>query len=75
MGACVSKQKQKWKINPLNYMNNVNDICIICHEEIKTQKFSFFTCCKQFIHTDCINKYKEFCRNNNKTYCCPVCRD
>ena len=74
MGSCLSKPQKTWEINPLNYMNNTEDICVICHQEIIAQDFCFFTCCKQFIHTECINIYKNFCKNNNKTYKCPICR-
>lgn len=74
MGSCLSKPQKTWEINPLNYMNNTDDICVICHLEIRSQDFCFFTCCKQFIHTECKNMYKNFCKNNNKKYKCPICR-
>ena len=41
MGSCLSKPQKIWNINPLNYINNTEDICVICHLEISSQNFVF----------------------------------
>jgi len=56
----------------LNYKNNINDICLICHEEINSNIITTIECkhCKKELgHMTCLLRW--LCFNNNK---CPNCR-
>jgi hypothetical protein len=58
----------------INYENNMNDICIICHEEIKediTTTIGCQSCKKELGHYMCLLKWFL---NNHKNRC-PNCRN
>lgn len=48
----------------------VEDMCCICLESINDKINYKLTCCKNYIHVDCVNQYID--NKNDKT--CPLCR-
>ena len=78
MGACIKKPvapepPPEWKINPLKFIEKLDDICLLCHEEFD-RDFCFAKCCGYFYHTDCMEKYHKYCKSQNKKILCPTCR-
>jgi len=52
-----------------------NEECPICMNSISTYSTAYLTRCGHSFHKECIFKSMETCRiNNNKLYCCPMCR-
>ena len=49
--------------------------CQICFENFKkSNEKCYFLKCQHKIHVSCYNKYKEYCKNNNKIFNCGICR-
>jgi len=48
----------------------IEDICCICLESVNDKMNYKLTCCKNYIHIECVNQYID--NKNNKT--CPLCR-
>jgi hypothetical protein len=78
MGACMKKSSvkespQEWQTNPLKFIEKLDDVCLLCHEEFD-RDFCFAKCCGYFYHTDCMEKYHKYCKAQNKKILCPTCR-
>ncbi len=79
MGQCARKQKvlstppTEWQTNPLKFVEKLNDICSICHEDFD-RELCFTKCCNGFFHRDCIIEYHKFMKNKKRIPTCPHCR-
>ena len=62
-------------INP-NYNSNCDDdICLICHNQIKNTKIFKLNMCNHQFHYKCIKKwFKILSKQNNQIHHCPLCR-
>jgi len=54
MGACIKKPvapepPQEWQTNPLKFIEKLDDVCLLCHEEFD-RDFCFAKCCGYFIN-------------------------
>jgi hypothetical protein len=76
MGSCCTKHTPpiEWKINPINFIDNLDDICCVCHEDF-IGKLCISQCCNHFFHHGCIVKYHSYCKLTGKIVKCPICRE
>ncbi len=80
MGQCSGKQRvlpsppTEWQTNPLKFIDKLDDVCSICHEEFN-KELCFTNCCNSLFHQDCMIKYHEFMKSKRRIPTCPHCRD
>lgn len=74
MGSCFKKHTQpiEWNINPVNFSDNLDDICCFCHEDFNA-KLYFSECCNHFFHHKCVVEYHRYCKLTGKSVKCPLC--
>ena len=77
MGSCIKKpispEPIEWEMNPLRFIEKLDDVCSICLGDF-TSEFCYARCCNYFFHTKCIKEYHQYCKDNNKKVYCPICR-
>lgn len=59
----------------INCLNCDDDICIICHNQIKNKKKFKLNMCNHIFHYKCIKKwFKILSEQKNLLHHCPICR-